>query len=418
MQKGIIVLLGLLFGACSINPESAEQQSPLKISSQLSPQAPQAEDVLFVNLLSVDGQWLIQSIGSQRKPVDLLKEEERLYIQTDKKIVMPDYVHYQFTDETRRQYDCGKDVKYNKHTTYNPCTSQFSRNIKYGEGWFGWRRQLDVGAIREAISQSDLINRANQEIALVRKERQRCLNLRKQAEQHAARQQVQLRVLDETGMYKQGHELVQYDLKVQPRVAYEGCEQNLDDVQLSYDLGLKQDFGLVLELRGKSGWNQLEGDTLHLERKIAEADKKLIPTLHIKGKQVKRYNLYQEWSNNDLDFTWRTLDISDTDLRQVFNIRNKNKQAITIESVSFIINKHVVTRKTPHVIKPESSLNGLEHASRYFVLGKNVRQHIEAIKVIETDSERARFGIRVVYKQGNEQKELQFAKDLSLASFL
>ena len=416
MHKGLFICL-LLLTACSSSTETVEQATGPVVSSQLEPRAPQAEDVLFANLLMLDGQWQVQSIGSKPQPTDLLKGEERLYIQTGKRIVMPDYQHYVFRNEEKRLFDCGQDVTYNKHTTYNPCTSQFTRNTKFGEGWFGWTKQLDRQAIITAIQQTGLMERAEKEIVLVRQERQRCLKLRQQAEQLAATQKLQLRVIDETGMYKKGFEHVQYDLKIKPEIASEGCEQELEKVKLSYDVGIEQSFNLVLELRGKD-WNQIDENKLILQRAVAEADKQLNPTLYITGKKVDHYNLYHSWSNQDVEITWRTIDITNTDLRQQFDLRSLVNRPIEVQAVSFYINDHVVTQRTPHRLAPKESIKDLEHASRYFLLEDKIRQNVEAIKTIDNKSEQASFGIRLKYVVGGEQKTLHMSDKLQLTSIL
>lgn len=420
MLKFLPFLL-LLMSGCSSSPDSTvpSNKAPLaSISEAFTPQAARAEDVLFANLVFIDGQWQIQSIGSKRKPVDLLKSEERLYILTDEKIVMPDYVHFAYRDEAKRLFDCSQAVSFNRHTTYNPCTSQFTQNTKFGEGWFGWTKRLDKDSIAIAVKQSGLLERAEQEIALVRKERQRCLDLKNQAAKLASEQKLQLRVLDDTGMFKQGHELVKYALNITPDIAKEGCVQQLGEVRLNYELGIKRGFDLVLELRGKSDWQQAEEKKLILERDIAEADKQLAPTLYITGRKVRRYNLYQAWANQDLEVYWKTIDINDTDLLQAFDIRNLGKQKITIESISFIINQHVITQRNQHVLAPQSKETDLNHASRYFLLDKKQRKKIEAIKTIESGNEQAEFGIRIVYRIGKEQKILRKSEQLQLTSIL
>ena len=265
-MKMAFVMCLLLLGACST---TTAVKAPGPVDVSLEPVAPQADDVLFARLRKQDDHWQLVAISSQRMPLDLLKGEERVFIRTGKSIVLPDYEHHQYRDADKRLFDCGKDVGYNKNTTYNPCVSQLSSNIRFGEGWFGWTRRLDVAEINLAIKQTDLLARAKQEMVLVNQERQRCLALRKQAEQVIAKQKVTLQVVDQTKMYKQGFELVSYDLNIKPEIAREGCEQELSRVKLNYDVDVEQDAGLVLEVRGKSDWRKLAGDKLILERSIA-----------------------------------------------------------------------------------------------------------------------------------------------------
>ena len=415
MQKGLFACL-LLLTACSTTTETEEMAS--LVALPLSPQAPPTADVLFAKLQKQDEAWQLLSIASKRMSVDLLRGEERVFIQTGTQLVMPDYDHHQYRNAEKRLFDCGQNAGYNKHTTYNPCVSQFSSNTKFGEGWFGWTRRLDVAEINQAIKQTDLLARAKQEMALVNQERQRCLVLRQQAEKIIAKQTLALRVIDQTEMYKQGHELVSYDLNIQPDIPAEGCAQELEKVKLSYDVGLHQEFNLVLELRGKGDWSKLENNKLILQRSVAEADKKLIPTLYITGKKVGRYNLYKTWSNNDVAIDWRTLDITDTDLRQLFDVRNLGQSAIEIQRVSFYINKHVVTQRNHYKLLPQAGKKGLEHASRYFMLDKKIRQHIDAIKTIDKKSEQAEFGIKVSYTVNGESRTLFKTDSLKLTGIL
>lgn len=420
MQKGLFLPL-LLLTACSTSMENTETARPapgLLAADNLSPRAPQAEDVLYANILLQDGKWQLRSIGSQRKPVDLLKGEERLYIRTGKRVAMPDYDYHKYRDEAKGLFDCSQDLGYNKLTTYNPCTSQLSSNTRFGEGWFGWTRRLDIDEINKAVQQTDLFSRAEKEMALVTRERQRCNKLRRQAETLAAKQQVALRVIDETGMYRQGYEHVKYDLQVEPEVAKEGCEQELAAVKMRYELGIEQEFNLVLAMRGKSDWSKLENDKLTLERSIAEADKRLVPTLYITGKKVEHYNLYRTWSNAEVEIEWRTLDINSTDIRQVFDIRNLANTDIEIQGVTFHINGHRVYYRNHIQLPSHKGVTGLEHASRYFVLDKKHRQEIESIRVIDTQDERATFGVTVKYKLAGRDKTLSLSNNVQLSQIL
>lgn len=417
MQKGLFICL-LLLTACSSTTEAEKSAVAALDGLPLVPKAPQAGDVLFAKIQKQDESWQLLSIASQRMPVDLLNNEERIFIQTGKRLVMPDYDHYKYRDEGKRLFDCGQKLSYNKHTSYNPCVSLFSSNTKFGEGLFGWTRRLDVVELNMAIKQADLLTRADQEMALVNQERQRCVALRQQAEKVIANQQVTLRVIDQTGMYARGHELVSFDINIQSDIPVEGCEQELGKVKLSYAVGLHQDLNLVLELRGKTDSGKLEHDKLTLQRAIAEADKKLIPTLYITGKKVARYNLYKTWSNNDLAIEWRTLDITDTDLRQIFDVRNLGSSPIEIQRVSFYINKHVVTRLSRYTLLSGASKTGQEHASRYFMLEKKFRQGIDAIKTINNKSEQAEFGIKVSYTIKGENKTLFKTDTVRLSSIL
>ena len=420
MRKGILIIAPFL-AACSTTPPSADPQpahETPQVSEQFIPQAPVAEDVIYANLLLKGEQWQVSSIGSQRKPVDILKGEERLYIQTGKQVIMPDYDHHAYRDEDKHLFDCGQDLKYNKNTTYNPCASQFSSNIKFAEGWFGWTRRLDVAEVKKAIQQTDLLKRAEQEMLLVSQERQRCLDLRQQAEALAAKQQVVLRVVDETGMYKNGHEHIRYDLKIKPEVAKEGCEQDLAHVKMSYDMGIEQEFNLVLEMRGKTDWSKLDEDKLNLKRAIAEANNKLVPTLYITGKKVGHYNLYRNWSNPEIEFRWRTMDITETDLRQIFDVRNLSDSPVEIQQITFDINGHKVHRLNRIRLAPQESATGQEHASRYFVLEDQTRQQIEAIRVINSQTEQAEFGVTVTYRIKGDKKSLNLSDKVQLSSVL
>lgn len=415
MQKGLFACL-LLLTACSTTTET-EETIPVAVLQSV-PQAPQAADVLFAKLHKHEEVWQLLSIASTRMPVDLLKGEERVYIQTGKQLIMPDFDHHQYRDAEKRLFDCGQNISYNKHITYNPCVSQFSSNTKFGEGWFGWTRRLDVAEINLAIKQTDLLVRATQEMALVNQERQRCLVLRQEADKVIAKQSMNLRVIDQTAMFERGHELVSYDMNIVSDIPAEGCVQELAQVKLSYDIGLHQDFHLVLELRGKSEGAKLENNKLIMRRSVAETDKQLIPTLYITGKKVQHYNLYQTWSNNDLSIYWRTLGITDTDLRQLFDVRNLSQSVIEIQRVSFYINKHVVTQRNHYKLLPQAGKNQLEHASRYFMLDEKIRQNIESIKTIDKKSEQAEFGIKVSYTVDGESRTLFKTNTLKLTSIL
>ena len=420
MHKGILII-ALLPAACSTNPpvvETPQATETALVSEQLIPQAPAGDDIIYANLLLKDEQWRLTSIGSQRKPIDLLKGEERLYIQTGKQIIMPDYDHHAYRNDDIHLFDCGQDLKYNKHTTYNPCASQFSSNIKFAEGWFGWTRQLDVAEIKKAIQQTDLLKRAEQEMLLVTQERQRCLGLRQQAEVLAAKQQVALRVVDETGMYKNGHEHIQYDLKIKPEVAKEGCEQDLASVKMNYDLGIEQEFNLVLEMRGKTDWSKLDEDKLSLKRAVADANNKLVPTLYITGKKVGHYNLYRRWSNSEVEFRWRTMAITETDLRQIFDVRNLTDSPVEILHITFDVNGHKVHRLNRIKLDPQARATSLEHASRYFVLEEQTRQQVEAIRVINSRTEQAEFGVTVTYQIKGDKKSFNLSDKVQLSSIL
>ena len=412
MQRVFITCL-LLLTACSSTMDT--EQNGLSFALPLSPHAPQANDVLFAKLQKRDGSWHLMSIASTRMPVDLFNSEERVYIQADKQRVMPDYEHHQYYDDETRLFDCGKEVLYKKHTTYNPCASLFSRNTKFSENWFSWKKQLDTEEISKAVKQTDLLIRARQEMALVIQERQRCLALRQQVEKIIAQQKVSLRVIDQTELYQRGHELVSYDLSVDSEIPTEGCEQDLANVKLRYNLGLHQNFNLVLELRGKSDRDKLENNILSLKRLVAEADNKIIPTLYITGKKVQHYNLYKTWSNTDLTIDWRTLDISDTDLRQLFDVHNLGQSTIEIQRITFYINNHAITQRDIFKLLPLSGKKGLEHASRYFMLEEDVRKSIDDIKTVDKKSEQAEFGIKVTYTINGENKTL-FKKDMVLLS--
>jgi len=413
MQKLILACVVIL-SACSSSPDTERKTVPLKLGAL--PHAPEAEDVLFAKLHKQDAVWQVVSIAAQRMPVDLLKGEERIYIETNTQRVMPDYDHHQYSNENRQLFDCGQDVKFNKQITYNPCTSAFSNNVNFAEGWFGWTKRLDVVELNAAIKQTELLTRASQEMALLRQERQRCRDLRLQAQQVIENQKVALRVIDQTNLYQKiGHELVAYDLNIQPEIAAEGCEKDLAEVKLNYDLGLHHDFNLVLELRGKTDGGELVNDKLSLKRRIAEADKQLVPTLYITGKKVNRYNLYQTWSNAEVAIDWQKLDINETDLRQYFDIRNLSTSPIEVQRVTFYINNHAVTHREAHKLLPLSSKSGLEHASRYFMLDKGLRKNIDDIKVIDNKSEQAEFGIKLSYRIKGEERSL-FKKEMVLLS--
>jgi hypothetical protein len=418
MQKGVLLICLLLLSACSSMPEAEKSAIAALEALPLVPRAPQEGDVLFAKLQKQDGTWQLLSIASKRMPVDLLKAEERVYIQPDKQLVMLDYDHHQYRDIPRRLLDCGPSISYNKHITYNPCFSLFSRNTKFGEGLFGWSRRLDIAELNTAIQQTDLLAQATQEMARVNEERQRCLVIRQQAKKVIANQKVILRVIDQTNMYARGHELVAYEYDVMSDIPAEGCEQDLARVMMNYSIGLHQDLDLVLELRGKTDTGKLENDTLTLHRAIAEADTQFIPTLYIIGKKIEQYNLDKTWSNGDVAIDWRTLEISDTDLRQSFDVRNLSSSSIKIQRVSFYINKHVVTKRNPYKLSAGASYKGQEHASRYFMLEPKVRQSVDAIKVINKKSEQAEFGIKVTYTINGENRTLFKTDTVTLSSIL
>ncbi len=413
----IVFATTLLFlTACSTTTTTTETgQHEVVPSLAQTPYAPEGEPVLFVKLHKQDKSWQILSIASKRMPVDLLNREERLYIRTDNQQVMPDYDRHQYRDEASKFFDCTQDIKYNKHMTYNPCASSFTRNTKFGDGWFGWTKSLDTDEIQLAVKQTDLLARARKERVLIQQDRQRCLAQRKQAEKIIAQQKVALRVIDKTRLYKQGHELVSYDLNIGVEIPEEGCEQDLNKVKLNYDMGLHQNFDLVLELRGKSDWHQHESDKLNMTRMIAEADKKLIPTLYITGKKIQHYNLYKTWSNQDVAIDWRAMDIGERDLRQLFDVRNLGTSSVEIQRITFYINGHKVTRRDVFTLAPQTNKKGLEHASRYFMLEQKVRKNIDDIKVLNKKSEQAEFGVKLTYVVNDESKTL-YKKDMVLLS--
>ena len=417
MHKGLYIFL-LLLTACSTTSDLDETVA-VAMALPLLPQAPQAEDVLFASLQKQDDKrWQLLSMASKRMPVDLLKGEERVFIRTGTQRVMPDYDHHQYRDADKRLFDCGQQVTYNKHTTYNPCVSLLSRNTRFGDGWFGWTRRLDVTELELLVKQTDLLALAKQKMVLVNQERQRCANLRKQAEQLAAQQKLSLRVIDETSMFKNGHELVSYGLKVHPEISKEGCEQALANVKLSYAVDVVQDFDMVFELRGKTDWRKLDEHKLNLQRRVAESDKTLQPTLYITGKKVSHYNLYKTFANKDLQLTWRTIDISDTDLRQVFDIKNLADSPIQVQSVTFHINKHRITRRNQYHLSPLADQTGLEHASRYFLLQETLRRNIDAIKIIDQKTEEADFGISITYSVAGEARHMSSSNRVLLTSIL
>lgn len=412
MKQGWMICLFLL-GACASTPD---EDTALGTATQLPP--PQGEDVLFAKLVKQADQWQLLALDTRRMPVDLLKGEERVYIRTDTRHVMPDYVYRQYRNADKTLFECGTRVTYNKHTTYNPCVSLFSNNIRFGEGWFGWTRRLDREEIQKAVSQTDLLQRANQKMVQVKQERERCQAMQQQAQQVVAHQKLAVRVIDKTGLYPNGHEAVSYDLHIRPEVAREGCEHDLAQVKLDYDLNLEQNLGLVLELRGKTDWRQPNENTLTLQRAVAEADSSLLPTLYITGKKVNHYNLYQTWSNRDVEIVWRTLDITATDLHQLFDLRNRSRSPVEIRHITFYINQHAIEHRQHYRLAPQAGIKALEHASRYFLLQDKIRRHIEAIKTIDSRTEQAEFGIRLDYTVDGKRKTFTKTDSIMLTSVL
>ncbi len=137
----------------------------------------QAEGVYAIVKKINDDSWDLVGFSNKKTFVDPEKNEERLFIAIDQKLISPAFDKAVFRPNTL-YYECGDLYVYNGQIKghrysckYHPCNSSITKNGGIIDGWFGWLKTIDKGEVVKIIEQTKILENYKEYYSYLKEEK-------------------------------------------------------------------------------------------------------------------------------------------------------------------------------------------------------------------------------------------------------